>query len=62
VIKESESWQHESYNLKSCMQYLEYPQYTRPEEVYGYRVPEVLLSGNAGEIERWREEASGKVG
>jgi len=33
---------------------LEYPQYTRPEDFRGMRVPDVLLSGNHAEIERWR--------
>ena len=33
---------------------LEYPQYTRPEEFKGKKVPEVLLSGNHKEIEKWR--------
>jgi tRNA (guanine37-N1)-methyltransferase len=33
---------------------LEYPQYTRPAEFRGWQVPEVLLSGHHGEIERWR--------
>lgn len=33
---------------------LEYPQYTRPEEYEGKKVPEVLLSGNHAEIEKWR--------
>lgn len=33
---------------------LEYPQYTRPAEFAGQRVPEVLLSGNHAEIARWR--------
>lgn len=33
---------------------LEYPQYTRPEEFMGKKVPEVLLSGNHQQIERWR--------
>lgn len=37
---------------------LEYPQYTRPEEFNGMKVPEVLLSGNHGEIAKWREENS----
>ena len=40
---------------------LEYPQYTRPEEFRGMKVPEVLLSGNHGEIAKWRKEHSGKV-
>jgi tRNA (guanine37-N1)-methyltransferase len=33
---------------------LDYPQYTRPAEYRGMKVPEVLLSGNHAEIERWR--------
>ena len=38
----------------------EYPQYTRPAEFRGMKVPEVLLNGNHGEIAKWREEHSGK--
>lgn len=37
---------------------LEYPQYTRPREYLGYTVPDVLLSGNHAEIDRWRREQS----
>ena len=37
---------------------LDYPQYTRPPEFEGMKVPEVLLSGNHAEIERWRREAA----
>jgi tRNA (guanine37-N1)-methyltransferase len=37
---------------------LEYPQYTRPEDFRGWRVPEVLTSGNHGEIARWRRRQS----
>ena len=37
---------------------LEYPQYTRPEEFRGMRVPEVLLSGNHANIEKWRRRES----
>jgi len=37
---------------------LEYPQYTRPEEFCGMKVPDVLLSGNHAEIARWRAEQS----
>jgi tRNA (guanine37-N1)-methyltransferase len=33
---------------------LEYPQYTRPEDFRGMRVPDVLLSGHHGEVDRWR--------
>jgi tRNA (guanine37-N1)-methyltransferase len=37
---------------------LEYPQYTRPEEFHGIKVPEVLLSGHHGNIEKWRRKQS----
>ena len=37
---------------------LEYPQYTRPEEFMGRKVPEVLLSGNHAEVDKWRLEKS----
>lgn len=37
---------------------LEFPQYTRPEEFRGMKVPEILLSGNHGAIEAWRHENS----
>lgn len=37
---------------------LEYPQYTRPEEFRGMRVPEVLISGDHEKIRRWRSETS----
>jgi tRNA (guanine37-N1)-methyltransferase len=35
---------------------LEYPHYTRPPEFRGWQVPEVLLSGDHGKIEKWRRE------
>ena len=37
---------------------LEYPQYTRPENFEGEKVPEILLSGNHQNIEKWRKEKS----
>jgi tRNA (guanine37-N1)-methyltransferase len=37
---------------------LEFPQYTRPPEFQGMKVPEVLISGNHGEIAKWRKEQS----
>lgn len=40
---------------------LEFPQYTRPEEYNGLKVPEVLLSGNHAAIAKWREEHSFKT-
>lgn len=35
---------------------LDYPQYTRPAEFRGWKVPDVLLSGNHAQIDRWRQE------
>lgn len=40
---------------------LEYPQYTRPQEFMGLKVPEVLLSGNHGEIDKWRKERAEEI-
>ena len=37
---------------------LEYPQYTRPQEFMGLKVPEVLTSGHHANIEKWRKEKS----
>ena len=48
---EQSSWD-DSFSRGNRM--LEYPQYTRPREFEGLEVPEVLLSGNHQEIERWR--------
>jgi len=39
---------------------LEHPQYTRPPEFRGMKVPDVLLSGNHEEVARWRREQSKK--
>ncbi len=40
---------------------LEYPQYTRPQEFMGIKVPDVLVSGNHGEVDKWRLEQSKKI-
>lgn len=40
---------------------LEFPQYTRPVEFRGMKVPDILLSGNHGEIEAWRKANSLKA-
>ena len=49
----------EAYSLESHFNgLLEYPQYTRPVEWHGKRVPEVLLSGHHANIEKWRKEQS----
>jgi tRNA (guanine37-N1)-methyltransferase len=52
VLGDDESSTEESFSRGL----LEYPQYTRPAEFRGMKVPEVLLSGNHAEIARWRAE------
>ena len=52
VLGDDESSQDESFSHGL----LEYPHYTRPAEFRGMKVPEVLISGNHAEIERWRRE------
>jgi len=52
VLGDDESSQDESFSHGL----LEYPQHTRPAEFRGMKVPEVLLSGNHAEIEKWRRE------
>jgi len=52
VLEKKEATDLESFSEKL----LEYPQYTRPENYKGWKVPEVLLSGNHKEIEKWRKE------
>lgn len=59
VIQEELSWQDESYQISQNMENLEYPQYTRPQEVEWFTVPEVLLNGNHKEIEEWKQKNSG---
>jgi tRNA (guanine37-N1)-methyltransferase len=53
VLGKDESSADESHKEPG---YLEYPQYTRPEKYNGWKVPEVLLSGNHGEIDKWRHQ------
>lgn len=52
----------EAYSIESHYDgLLEYPQYTRPEEWRGRRVPEVLLSGHHQNVEKWQKEMSKRV-
>jgi len=54
VLGKEESMVNDSfYN-----EYLDYPHYTRPDEFKGSKVPEILLSGNHKEIEKWRRKQS----
>ena len=52
VLGKGESAEEESFSKGL----LEYPQYTRPADFRGMAVPEVLLSGHAANIEKWRHE------
>lgn len=54
VLEKEEATEEESFS-KSL---LEYPHYTRPEVFEGLKVPQVLLSGDHAEIEKWRREKS----
>ena len=52
VLGDDESSRDESFSHGL----LEYPQYTRPAEFRGMKVPDILVSGNHAEIEKWRRE------
>ncbi len=54
VLEKPEAIQNESFSTPL----LEYPQYTRPDEFKGEKVPEVLLSGNHAQINKWRSQKS----
>lgn len=54
VLNNEESAEFESFHDNL----LEHPQYTRPVEFRGRKVPDVLLSGHHGNIDKWRREQS----
>lgn len=54
VLNNQESGETESFSENL----LEYPQYSRPEEWHGKKVPEVLLSGHHANVDKWRREQS----
>ena len=56
-VLNNESIKDESFNYGL----LEYPQYTRPEEFMGRKVPDILLSGHHANIEKWRREQSEEI-
>jgi len=55
VLGKDESSADESHKEPG---YLEYPQYTRPEKYKNWDVPKILLSGDHGEIAKWRKNES----
>jgi len=58
VLEKDTATDFESFSLENSL--LEYPQYTRPEEFNGWKVPEVLLTGDHKKIEEWKKEESMK--
>lgn len=63
VLGKSESLEEESFSqfdTKTKKFNIEYPQYTRPEEFMGLKVPKILLSGNHQAIKLWREKQAKK--
>ncbi|MBR2909231.1 MAG: tRNA (guanosine(37)-N1)-methyltransferase TrmD [Clostridia bacterium] len=57
VLGNSASVEEESFSNG----YLEYPQYTRPAEFMGMKVPDVLISGHHANVERWRKEQAMQI-
>ncbi len=57
VLSDAECYEKES--ISSGM--LEYPQYTRPYEFHGVKVPDVLLSGHHANIDAWRDEEAKRL-
>ena len=57
VLSSPECYENESI----ASGFLEYPQYTRPYEFHGVKVPDVLISGHHANIEKWRKEAALEV-
>ncbi|HZC28173.1 MAG TPA: hypothetical protein VE269_00405, partial [Gaiellaceae bacterium] len=55
INDQSRTWESFSAELEGGF---EYPHYTRPPEFRGWRVPDVLLSGDHGKIREWRREQS----
>lgn len=60
VLKKSEATQNESFSTYTLdpkpFTLLEYPQYTKPEDWKGMKVPQVLLSGNHQKVDTWRND------
>ncbi len=57
VLEKEDATTKESFDSDS----IEHPQYTRPEDFKGLKVPEVLMSGNHKEIEAWKKSNSPKI-
>jgi tRNA (guanine37-N1)-methyltransferase len=56
IVENGDNYNKQSDTTSKAINHLEYPHYTKPEEFNGWKVPEVLLSGNHKEIEKWKKE------
>ena len=56
VLGDDQSSKDETFTKHD--KYMEYPQYTRPDNFQGQKVPKILLGGNHSEIQKWREKKS----
>jgi tRNA (guanine37-N1)-methyltransferase len=61
VLDKPEATRFESFSNLKIGKLLEYPQYTRPANFKGWKVPEVLLSGDHQKIAKWREQEALKI-
>ena len=65
VLEKEEATQFESFSISSSLEgpvvLLEYPQYTRPADFKGWKVPEILLSGDHKKIKQWRRKKSEEI-
>ncbi|MCH7641133.1 tRNA (guanosine(37)-N1)-methyltransferase TrmD [Patescibacteria group bacterium] len=59
-VLDKEAVEHESFSSSKIENLLDHPTYTRPENFKDWKVPEVLLSGNHADIEKWRKKESEK--
>lgn len=57
VLKKEEAVIYESFSDPENYSLIEYPQYTRPSNYKGWKVPKVLLSGNHQEIQKWKKKS-----
>lgn len=56
VIKEKDCYIKESYDIDKKLNNIEYPQYTKPKTIYWMDVPDILISWNHKQIEKWKQD------
>jgi tRNA (guanine37-N1)-methyltransferase len=61
VLGKTESKDVETFSIVENKKIIEYPQYTRPREFRGQKVPDTLISGNHSQIEAWKKSNTHKV-